>query len=92
MFTHDFKITAASVNEIISGVADASTGEYNKLLERIRKSQKVYVRKIFTKFWNPKRMNETSFPSTREEMVVVGFPHRYRHSLCSLTKNPITNP
>jgi len=42
-YTHDFKITAASVNEIISRVADASTGEYNNLLERIHKSQKVYV-------------------------------------------------
>jgi len=60
-YTHDFKITAASVNEIISRVANASTVEYNKLLERIHKSQKVYVHKIFTKFWNPKRMNETSF-------------------------------
>jgi len=42
-YTHDFKITAASVNEIISRVADASTGDYNKLLERIRKSQKIHV-------------------------------------------------
>jgi len=46
-YTHDFKITAASVNKIISRVADASTGEYNKLLERIleriRKSQKIHV-------------------------------------------------
>jgi len=42
-YTHDFKITAASVNEIISRVADASTGEYNELLGRIRRSPKVYV-------------------------------------------------
>ena len=42
-YTLDFKITAASVNEIISRVADASTEEHNKLLERIRGSPKVYV-------------------------------------------------
>lgn len=39
----DFEITAATVNEIISRVADAATGDYNKLLKRIRKSPKVYV-------------------------------------------------
>jgi transposase len=42
-YTHDFKITASSVNEIISRAADASTGDYNKLRERIRKSQRIHV-------------------------------------------------
>jgi len=42
-YTHDFEITAASVNEIVSRVANASTGEYEKLIEKVRKATKVHV-------------------------------------------------